>query len=111
EARRERRCQAMIQSTRRILTTHTGSLPRPDKLLALMTAKEAGQPVDRAEFESTVGSAVADIVRMQTEAGVDIVNDGEMSKPGYSTYIKDRLSGFCGESVRLGGGGTGLGDM
>ncbi len=91
----------MKRSIKRILTTHTGSLPRPDGLLALMAAKEAGELGDRAAFDSSVRSAVTEIVRKQVAAGVDVINDGEMSKPGYSTYIKDRLSGFEGESGGL----------
>jgi len=92
----------MKRATKRILTTHTGSLPRPDNLLALLNAKETGEPGDRATFEACVRSAVADVVRKQFETGVDVINDGEMSKPGYANYIKDRLSGFGGESVALG---------
>jgi 5-methyltetrahydropteroyltriglutamate--homocysteine methyltransferase len=94
----------MKRSTKRILTTHTGSLPRPDDLLALISAKEAGELRDRAAFDAAVRTAVAETVRKQVEAGIDVINDGEMSKPGYSTYVKDRLSGFGGESVGLGGG-------
>ncbi|MBV8135601.1 MAG: cobalamin-independent methionine synthase II family protein [Deltaproteobacteria bacterium] len=96
----------MKRSTRRILTTHTGSLPRPQDLLALMTAKEAGEPYDREALNTSIRSAVAAIARRQTAAGVDVINDGEMSKPGYSNYIKDRMSGFEGESVGLGSGGA-----
>lgn len=92
----------MKRATKRILTTHTGSLPRPDNLLALLNAKEAGEPGDRATFEASVRSAVAEVVRKQVETGIDVINDGEMSKPGYANYIKDRLSGFGGESVALG---------
>ena len=91
----------MKRSLRRILTTHTGSLPRPEGLLALITAKESGTLADRAEFDAAVRDAVAEMVRKQVDAGVDIINDGEMSKPGYSTYVKDRLSGFEGESTSL----------
>jgi 5-methyltetrahydropteroyltriglutamate--homocysteine methyltransferase len=101
----------MKRSTRRILTTHTGSLPRPENLLALMTGKEAGEPIDAEALNSSIRSAVAAIVRQQAEAGVDIINDGEMSKPGYSTYVKDRMAGFGGESVGLGGGTPRLGDL
>src|SRR5262249_7396762 len=93
----------MKRSMRRILTTHTGSLPRPADLLTLLNSKEAGELADAGGFETSVRDAVNDIVRKQVEAGVDVVNDGEMSKPGYSTYIKDRLSGFGGESPGLGG--------
>jgi len=92
----------MKRSTRRILTTHTGSLPRPQDLLAIMTAKEAGEPYDRDVLDASVRSAVSAIVGRQAEAGVDVINDGEMSKPGYSNYIKDRMTGFGGESVGLG---------
>jgi 5-methyltetrahydropteroyltriglutamate--homocysteine methyltransferase len=101
----------MKRSTRRILTTHTGSLPRPQDLLAIITAKEAGEPYDRAAFNASVRSAVNEIVGKQAEAGVDVINDGEMSKPGYSNYIKDRMTGFGGESVGLGSGPPQLGDL
>ena len=88
----------MIRSTDRILTTHVGSLPRPDDLIQIMFAKEEGNPVDRDALADRVKSAVNEVVSNQIEAGIDIVNDGEMSKPSYATYIKDRLSGFGGES-------------
>jgi len=88
----------MKRSTRRILTTHTGSLPRPQDLLAIITAKEAGESYDREALNASVRSAVNEIVGKQAEAGVDVINDGEMSKPGYSNYIKDRMTGFGGES-------------
>jgi len=83
-------------STERFLTTHTGSLPRPDDLVRMMYAKEEGVPVERAALDERIASAVEEVVRKQAEAGVDVVNDGEMSKPSYATYIKDRLSGFGG---------------
>jgi 5-methyltetrahydropteroyltriglutamate--homocysteine methyltransferase len=86
----------MIRSTQRFLTTHTGSLPRPDDLVRIMYAKEEGVPVDGALLAARVRTAVADVVRKQIEAGIDIVNDGEMSKPSYATYVKDRLDGFGG---------------
>ena len=86
----------MLHSTDRFLTTHTGSLPRPDDLIRLMFAKEDGVPVDAAALDARVRSAIDEMVRRQTEAGVDIINDGEMSKPSYATYVKDRLSGFGG---------------
>ena len=86
----------MIRSTERFLTTHTGSLPRPDDLVLSMYAKEEGAPVDGAGLAARVRSAVAEVVRRQVDAGIDIVNDGEMSKPSYATYIKDRLDGFGG---------------
>jgi 5-methyltetrahydropteroyltriglutamate--homocysteine methyltransferase len=86
----------MKRSTERFLTTHTGSLPRPDDLIRTMYAKEEGVPVERAALDSQIRSAVAETVRRQVEAGVDVVNDGEMSKPSYATYVKDRLDGFGG---------------
>jgi len=87
----------MQRSTDRFLTTHTGSLPRPDDLIKSMFAKEEGVPVDPAALEQRVAEAVAEVVRKQSEAGIDVINDGEMSKPSYATYIKDRLAGFGGE--------------
>jgi 5-methyltetrahydropteroyltriglutamate--homocysteine methyltransferase len=82
----------------RFLTTHTGSLPRPDDLIRTMFAKEEGVPVDRAALADEIRAAVAQVVEKQVEAGVDLVNDGEMSKPSYATYVKDRLTGFDGSS-------------
>ena len=86
----------MKRSTDRFLTTHTGSLPRPDDLIRMMYAKEEGVPVDAPALAQRVAVAVEEVVRKQADAGVDVVNDGEMSKPSYATYIKDRLSGFGG---------------
>jgi 5-methyltetrahydropteroyltriglutamate--homocysteine methyltransferase len=88
----------MKRSTDRILTTHTGSLPRPADLLPLISAAEKGELSDITRMHTRVRSAVAEVVRKQIDAGVDIVNDGEASKPSYSTYVKDRLSGFHGEA-------------
>ena len=84
----------------RFLTTHTGSLPRPDDLIRTMFAKEEGVPVDAAALAAKFRAAVAEVVKKQVEAGVDLVNDGEMSKPSYATYVKDRLTGFGGEGSR-----------
>ena len=89
----------MQTSRDRILTTHTGSLPRPPELRALLVKKDQGEPYDKAELERLTREAVLAIVRRQAEAGIDIVNDGEMSKPGYSTYVADRLSGFAGHEA------------
>ena len=86
----------MRRSTERFLTTHTGSLPRPDDLVRMMYAKEEGIPVERAAIAARVRTAVAEVVGKQVAAGIDIVNDGEMSKPSYATYVKDRLAGFGG---------------
>jgi 5-methyltetrahydropteroyltriglutamate--homocysteine methyltransferase len=86
----------MKTSTDRILTTHVGSLPRPAALRELLVKKDKGEAYDKPELERLTRQAVHDIVRRQVEAGVDIVDDGEMSKPGYSTYVADRLTGFAG---------------
>src|SRR5919198_2482759 len=88
----------MKRSTERILTTHTGSLPRPPDLSATLEALDAGTTPDPAAFEARVRRAVAEIVRQQVDAGVDIVNDGEQGKVGYSTYVRHRLTGFGGQS-------------
>jgi len=88
----------MPPSSERILTTHAGSLPRPPELLSEVYAQETGAPVDAGKLGADVRSAVNETVRKQLDAGVDIVNDGEVSKPSYATYVKDRLTGFGGES-------------
>ncbi len=85
---------ASQQNTDRIQTTHIGSLPRPHALLDLMKAKFAGQPVDEAAYDATLARAVAECVRRQVECGIDIVTDGEFSKPGFFTYVRQRLDGF-----------------
>lgn len=82
----------------RILTTHAGSLPRPDELADLIWARMDGQDVDDAQLRTRIEEAVADVVARQKEAGIDIVSDGEMSKTGFSTYINERFSGFDGRS-------------
>jgi len=86
----------MQRSNDRFLTTHAGSLPRPDDLIRMMYAKEEGVPVDSVALAERVRAAVAEVVKKQAEAGLDLINDGEMSKPSYATYVKDRLSGFGG---------------
>jgi 5-methyltetrahydropteroyltriglutamate--homocysteine methyltransferase len=86
----------MRRSSERFLTTHTGSLPRPEELVRSMYAKEEGVPVERATLAAQVRAAVAAVVKQQVAAGIDLVNDGEMSKPSYATYVKDRLNGFGG---------------
>ena len=86
----------MRRSTERFLTTHTGSLPRPDDLIRMMYAKEEGVPVEPDALAARVRSAVAEVVKKQADAGIDFINDGEMSKPSYATYVKDRLTGFGG---------------
>jgi 5-methyltetrahydropteroyltriglutamate--homocysteine methyltransferase len=87
----------MQRSTDRILTTHVGSLPRPDDAVALILRKERGEAFDAAEFDRVIKRAVADIVKQQTDIGLDVISDGETSKIGYSVYIKDRFTGFGGE--------------
>ena len=84
----------MKHSTQRILTTHVGSLSRPDSLLPLLRLKEQGQPYDREELAQCVRQAVRDVVRKQVEAGVDIITDGEQGKSGFFTYVIERFSGF-----------------
>ena len=83
-----------------IPSTHTGSLPRPDDLIQIMWAVGDGIPVDKQALDDRVSSAIKELVGKQVAAGVTIINDGEMSKPSYATYVKDRLSGFEGESVQ-----------
>ena len=92
----------MKRSTDRILVTHTGSLPRPAGMNELLQRIDNGQPVDdSAGFRNQVRESVAAIVARQVAAGVSVVNDGEMSKIGYSTYVKERLTGFGGEDVGI----------
>src|SRR5579872_345894 len=82
----------------RVLTTHTGSLPRPDDLVDLLYRNDAGQLHDPSLLQRSVRKAVEDLVQTQVQHRVDIVNDGEAGKVGYATYIKDRLTGFEGLS-------------
>lgn len=88
----------MKRSTERILTTHTGSLPRPGDLLAMIQAREAGQAVDADAFAARVASAVAEVVGKQARAGIDVVSDGEMGKPSFATYVVQRVAGLGGEN-------------
>jgi len=84
----------MLRNEDRILTTHVGSLPRPADLLDLMKAKVAGGAYDEEAYEKRVKSAVAECVKRQVETGIDLVSDGEQSKPGFFTYVRERLEGF-----------------
>lgn len=77
-----------------------GSLPRPESITALLLEREQQGRFDRADFDATVAAAVADIVRWQRDIGIDEVSDGEMSKITYSTYVKDRMTGFGGDTPR-----------
>jgi 5-methyltetrahydropteroyltriglutamate--homocysteine methyltransferase len=90
----------MKRSVERILTTHTGSLPRPARLVELMFAREEGREVDGRLLCDCVRSSVSEIVARQRAAGIDVVSDGEMSKPSYATYVTERLTGFAGKSER-----------
>ncbi len=87
----------MYKSTDRILTTHTGSLPRPADLIEMIRAREQGNPGDDAAFHARVREAVAEVVQKQVDCGIDIVSDGEEGKPSYATYVKNRLTGFGGQ--------------
>jgi 5-methyltetrahydropteroyltriglutamate--homocysteine methyltransferase len=89
----------MKLSTDRILTTHTGSLPRAEDLTTTLEALDAGRMPDPAAFDARVRRAVGEVVRRQLEAGIDIVNDGEQGKVGYSTYVRHRLTGFDGQAA------------
>jgi len=85
---------AVQQNTDHIQTTHIGSLPRPHKLLDLLKAKYGRQPYDEVELNSALAQAIVDCVRKQVECGIEIVTDGEYSKPGFFTYIRERFDGF-----------------
>jgi len=90
----------MRLNTDRILTTHVGSMPRPQKLVDALLKKDRGETYDVAEFDKTIKDAVAAVVARQVAAGVDIPSDGEASKVSYSTYMMDRLTGFGGDNQR-----------
>ena len=92
----------MKQSTERILTTHTGSLPRTAPMLVQLRARRSRQAYDERSFQSEATAAVAETVKRQIACGIDVVNDGEQGKPDYSTYIRDRLTGFDGDPVNTG---------
>ena len=93
----------MERSTDRILTTHVGSLPRPVDLLQMNDARASGQEVDDTAWAARVTSAIAEVVRLQSDAEIDIVNDGELSKSSWSSYVNERLGGFA-DSVSRGQG-------
>jgi 5-methyltetrahydropteroyltriglutamate--homocysteine methyltransferase len=90
----------MARSTERILTTHVGSLPRPQDVVDLLFAQDRGDAYDPARFDAVMRRAVGDVVRRQVEVGLDSVSDGETSKISYATYIRHRLTGFEGDSAR-----------
>lgn len=83
-----------------LLTTHVGSLPRPQPVVDFLFARERGEPHDPAAFDACMAGAVRENVRRQVAAGIDIVSDGEVSKISYATYVKDRYTGFSGDSPR-----------
>ncbi|HEV3330901.1 MAG TPA: cobalamin-independent methionine synthase II family protein [Bryobacteraceae bacterium] len=84
----------MRLSTERILTTHVGSLPRPQDVVDLLFKQDKGEAYDTAQFDETMRRGVGDAVNKQAQAGIDIINDGEMAKIGYATYMRHRLTGF-----------------
>jgi 5-methyltetrahydropteroyltriglutamate--homocysteine methyltransferase len=90
----------MQRSEHRILTTHTGSLPRPPKLAQLLVQQEQQQPFDPGELAREVDAALDFVIRQQLDAGVDIGNDGEIPRIGFSTYVAQRMTGFGGTSAR-----------
>ena len=83
----------MFYSTDRILTTHAGSLPRPDDVREMVLAKARGQPMDQAVLDRRLRTSVAEVVRQQIECGLDIINDGELSKPNFTDYVLERIAG------------------
>jgi 5-methyltetrahydropteroyltriglutamate--homocysteine methyltransferase len=87
-------------STDRILTTHVGSLPRSQAVADVLFARDRGERLDEAAADATIAAAVKDVVQRQVQVGVDVVSDGEMSKISYATYIKERLTGFEGDTPR-----------
>ena len=96
----------MKRSTERILTTHVGSLSRPDALVPILTAKDRGQPYDRDAYARLVREAVGEVVRRQTEAGVDVVTDGEQGKASFFGYIVERFTGFERQAAPAGQEGS-----
>ena len=90
----------MEASSERILVTHVGSLPRSQAVTDVLFARDRGEALDADAANSIIASAVREVVSRQVEAGVDVVSDGEMSKITYATYIKDRLTGFAGDTPR-----------
>ena len=84
----------MKTSTERILTTHVGSMPRPQVVVDQLFAQDRGEAYDKAEFDSVMQQAVREVVAKQVDAGVDVISDGEMSKISYATYIRHRFTGF-----------------
>ena len=90
----------MKQSIDRIITTHVGSLPRPERLEELLIQRDHGRHVDQAEFDGEVERALEYAIGKQIESGVDVGNDGEEPRVGFQTYVPQRMSGFAGTSPR-----------
>ena len=93
----------MKQSTDHILTTHTGSLPRPPDMLGLLVEEQQRRLSERSQLDNSVRAAVREVFNRQVETGLDVVNDGEQGRVDYTVYVKDRLTGYDGESTPLGG--------
>ncbi len=89
----------MKRSERRILTTHTGSLPRSPETQELLRLREGQDELDQAAFDASTHQAVAEVVQRQIDTGLDVINDGEQGRAQYATYVKDRLTGFEGERL------------
>ena len=89
----------MKRSTDRILTTHTGSLPRAAKVIELLLAERQNRGARKAELNAAVGEAIAHVVQKQIESGIDVINDGEQGRTDYTVHVIDRLAGFDGEST------------
>src|SRR5579871_2257233 len=96
----------MKRSTDRILTTHAGSLPRPDDLRTMLTAKANGDAYDRDAFTTRVRGAVSEVAQKQAACGIDVINDGELAKSNFSNYARERLSGFEERDADVGQGYT-----
>src|SRR6516162_8919491 len=89
----------MKRSTDRILTTHTGSLPRTAEVIELLLAEQQNRDSHKAELNAAVGEAIAHVVQKQIESGIDVINDGEQGRTDYTVHVLDRLAGFDGEST------------
>ena len=89
----------MKRSSTRILTTHTGSLPRPQSMLDLLMSDQDGDLSDRSSLKKSVHESVADVVKLQVNSGLDIINDGEQGRVDYTVFVKDLLTGFEGDST------------
>jgi 5-methyltetrahydropteroyltriglutamate--homocysteine methyltransferase len=90
----------MAGESSRVRTTHVGSLPRSEAVTEMLFRREQGEPFSKAEFDAVMARSVDEVVARQVRAGIDVVSDGETSKIGYATYIKDRLTGFQGDNPR-----------